>query len=231
MAFSSLKPSTKPMKRSGFKRPTSALTGTLSAESRQLARRAKQPKCKYCRQEFDRIRPGQLVCNDVCALALAQSERAKAERKAARAERLALRAQKEAAKPLKARLKLAERAVNRYVILRDYYDPCISCDKPSHWDGRWHASHFKSVGSNSLLRYHLWNINKSCDQCNWYKAGNITAYEEKLRLKIGDERVQWLKDRKNGTREYSAEYLDRLTRIFNKKVRRLIKRRGLGVGE
>jgi hypothetical protein len=221
MTFSSLKPSTKPMKRVGFRKPTTALTGALSAESRQMAAKVKPVKCKACRQEFIKARPGQKVCGPDCAEALAMSERAKAERKAQKA-------QKEVTKPLKKRLKETEKAVNLYVRVRDWLEGCCSCDKPAHWDGQWHASHFKSVGSNSLLRFHLWNIYKGCSECNRHRAGNIAEYTKRLELRFGPERVQWLEDRKNGTRKYTAEYLDRLKRVISKRTKRLIKRQGVG---
>ncbi|MEX5385685.1 recombination protein NinG, partial [Cronobacter muytjensii] len=104
---------------------------------------------------------------------------------------------------------------------------CISCDKPAHWTGgKWHGSHFKSVGSNSALQFNLLNINKSCDQCNFFMAGNIGPYETRLRQKIGDEKVDWLKNHPRG-REYTPEYLDRLARILRKKIRRTEKRLGI----
>jgi hypothetical protein len=118
---------------------------------------------------------------------------------------------------------LAEKATNRCVRARDFFKGCVSCEKGAHWDGVWHASHFKSVGSNSKLRYNLWNIHKGCNECNIHHSGNIAEYEKRLVARIGPERVEWLKCQ-NGTVKYTAEYLERLTRVMNKKALRQEKR-------
>lgn len=193
-------------------------------------------KNKACRNKFepDPRHPFVIACCEGCRIILAMQNIKKAEaareRKAkreAKAERMADRKRKEELMPLKDQKKLTEKVINYYVRLRDYYEGCCSCDKPSHWDGQWHASHYKSVGSNSLLRFHLWNIHKSCSECNRHKSGNIGEYTERIRLRFGQGRVQWLDDRKCGSREYTAEYLIRMRRIFSKKCRRLEKRLGI----
>ena len=97
---------------------------------------------------------------------------------------------------------------------------------PSHYDGIWTASHFKSVGSNSALRFNAWNIHKGCEQCNLFKSGNIAEYEKRLVLKVGSERVDWLKCH-NRSREYSKEYLMRLQAIARRWIKRREKRLGI----
>lgn len=185
---------------------------------------SKPRPCKECRKPFIQRNSLHVLCGAVaCAIAYGEKSQEKRLLISVKKERQETREKKAASMPLPKRLKLAEKAVNRYVRARDYYEGCCSCDKGSHWDGVWHASHFKSVGSNSRLRFNLWNINKGCDQCNYFKAGNITEYERRLTLKYGLERVEWLKCQ-NGVTDYSAEYLDRLTRIFNKKALRAEKR-------
>ena len=184
-------------------------------------------KCKVCPETFIVQRIGQKVCGPKCAVDLARIDREKKEADERRESRAADRKRKEEMMPLKKHLKLTEAVINRYVRLRDYHEGCCSCDKPSHWDGKWNASHFKSVGSNSLLRFHLWNIHKGCSECNLFKSGNLLGYKERLVMKIGPEKVQWLEDRKNGSKEYTAEYLIRMRRIFSKKCKRLEKRLGI----
>jgi len=187
----------------------------------------KMRKCKNkaCGDQFVPQRPLQTACCTGCAIIIAK-DKARAEMDAkAKAERKEDKERKEAAKPLRELLKAAEVAVNLYVRTRDAMDGCISCHKPSHWDGQWHASHFKSVGSNSVLRYNLFNIHKACSECNLFKSGNIVEYEKRLTLKIGPDRVDWLK-RQGGVKKYSAEYLIRLKKVFTKKSKRLEKRRG-----
>jgi hypothetical protein len=112
--------------------------------------------------------------------------------------------------------------VNKYVRLRDAKLGCISCDKPATWNGQWHASHLKSRGSNSALRFHLWNIHKSCSVCNNYLSGNVGEFEKRLRLKIGDAKVDYLNAHPR-SRVYTREYLIRLKKIFQKKCNKLSK--------
>lgn len=142
-----------------------------------------------------------------------------------REERAQFKARKEAAKPLRERLKDTEKVINKYVRVRDAHLGCISCDKPASWDGQWHASHFKSVGSNSVLRFHLWNIHKACSECNLFMSGNIEEYRKRLILKKGQAVVDWL-ERQNGVRKYDPEYLDRLKKVIAKRTKRLERRLG-----
>lgn len=164
-------------------------------------------------------------CSDDCAVTVALAALAKRKATRQKAERAADKARK---KELSTPAQLAEpvrKLAQKYAVLRDRDYGCISCDKGPYWHGVWHGSHFKSVGSNSALQFNLWNINKACDQCNYFLSGNIGPYETRLRQKYGDERVDWLKNHPR-SREYSPEYLDRLAAILRKKIRRLEKRRG-----
>ena len=192
------------------------------AKEPKPAKGPKLYKCavRECRKPYERTRPFIKWCCDDCATVLALEKLAKQKASKAKAERAADKLRKEEGMPLKDRLKATEQLINRYVVLRDRHDGCISCEKGAHWDGVWHASHFKSVGSNSALRFNLWNINKSCSQCNLFRSGNIAMYEPRLVQKIGSERVEFLKyaDR---SRVYDTEYLMRLSSIMRRKIKRL----------
>lgn len=119
-------------------------------------------------------------------------------------------------------LEQAQISVNRYVRLRDRGKPCISCDKPySHLEER-HASHYKSVGSNSALRFNLWNIHASCVDCNIYLSGNIENYTPRLMEKIGKRKVDWLLAQ-NHPVKYNIDYLKRLKSVFDKKATEKLK--------
>lgn len=184
-----------------------------------VPRKPKTRKCKVCKTPFVPFDSMRTWCSIDCGAQLAlKLLEAKKEREA-RSERKRLAEQKAACMPIQKRLKRAETAVNRYVRARDHHLGCCSCDKGPHWDGQWHASHFKSVGSNSRLRFNLWNIHKGCSECNHQRSGNIAGYEPRLVKKIGAERVDWLKCQ-NGVTKYAPEYLDRLTKVFNKKAAR-----------
>jgi hypothetical protein len=119
----------------------------------------------------------------------------------------------------------AQKEVNRYVRLRDVHLGCVSCDKPANWDGQWHASHFRSVGAASAVRFNLWNIHKSCSVCNNWKSGNLSDFEPRLREKIGNQKVDWLRTQ-NKRAHYSIEYLKRLKYVMKKKANRQEARNG-----
>lgn len=161
-----------------------------------------------------------VACSPDCAIKWAEKQREKRQVKAAKESRKIDQERRRKLKTVSELAKEAERLVNKYVRLRDAKDGCISCEKGPYWDGQWHASHYKSVGSNSALRFNLWNIHKACSICNNWLSGNIGAFKPNLILKIGAERVEWL-DNHPRSREYSREYLERLKRIFSKKIRRI----------
>ena len=182
----------------------------------------KPKKCKVCREQFTASRPMQAVCGIQCAIAQGRKASAKLKKIEDKAHKARLRE----SEPLAKMADRAQAAVNEYVRLRDYRDGCISCEKPYTWPGQWHASHFRSRGAASGLRFHLWNIHKSCSQCNNYASGNIAEYTPRLIEKIGQDKVDWLKAQ-NQVRKYDRDYLERLRAIFAKKARRLKKRLGI----
>ena len=168
--------------------------------------------CKVCGASFTKLRHMQSVCSLKCAKALPKIAR--------KAEKEQLRQRKEKAKPRSKWLAEAQAAFNKYVRLRDKDLPCVSCGRPATWDGQWHASHFRSVGAASAVRFHLWNVHKACSICNNHKSGNLSEYEPRLREKIGGDKVDWLRTQNQRVR-YSVEYLARLKAVFNRKANRL----------
>lgn len=177
-------------------------------------------KCKACKKEFSPSKPMQKVCGFDCAVDLGVAEKQKARRIEQVKERRADRVKREKLAPISTFKKRAEKAINAYVRERDSHLGCVSCDKPANWDGQWHASHFRSVGAASAVRFNLWNIHKACWICNKLYSGRIDQYTPEIVSRIGQDRVDWLKSQ-NQITKYSREYLERLTRIFNKKTKRL----------
>jgi hypothetical protein len=167
-------------------------------------------KCELCKTPFLKTRDFETWCSPDCAVEIAKARRLKAERKADAAKRTEL-------KPLSWFEKKAEAAVNTYVRWRDAHLGCVSCNKPATWDGQWHASHWRSAGAATAIRFNLWNIHKACSECNHFKSGNIHEY--RIQERIGEERAAWLKTQNQIVR-YSREYLERLAKVFNRKARR-----------
>ena len=137
-------------------------------------------------------------------------------------ERKETREKLEKIKPRSKYMKEAQAIANKYARIRDAGDGCISCEKPSSWDGQWHGSHFRSVGAASATRFNLWNIHKACSICNNWKSGNLSEYDPRLRLKIGNDKVDWLRSQ-NQIVKYDIEYLEKYKRIIGKRLRRMLK--------
>lgn len=186
----------------------------------------KQRNCKACKTPFTPARSTQVACGIDCAMRLAHEKKVKL----AECDRLDTvrkdRVRKERLKSLAQLAKEAEREVNRYVRARDFHDGCISCDKPATWSGQWHASHFRSVGAASQLRFNLWNIHKACSVCNNHLSGNIREYEPRIKAKIGDAKHAFLIG-ENNPKKYNREYLLRLKRVFSRKAKRQEKRNAI----
>lgn len=185
----------------------------------------KQPKPKKCRvatcrASFVPARIGQAVCSPACAMIDAPRHEPKARKALADIERRDIKVRKEKLKIRADHAKEAQAVINRYVRLRDAHLGCISCDKPANWGGQWHCSHFRSVGAAAHLRFNLWNMNKSCSQCNAHLSGNIMGYRPRLVAKIGQEKVDWLECNQDLVR-HEIPYLKRLKAVFAKKCRRL----------
>jgi len=180
----------------------------------------KKCKAKSCGTMFTPARPLAVCCSPMCALEVVRERREREAKKAAAKDRVETRAK------LKRRsdfLREAQISVNKYVRMRDYGKGCISCEKSPEWSGQWHASHFRSVGAASSLRFNLWNIHKSCSVCNNWKSGNISEYAPRLIEKIGKEKFEYLLSQ-NRIERYSIEYLVRMKSIFNKKANRAYER-------
>lgn len=147
---------------------------------------AKPPKpkaCKACRVEFQPMRRMQVACSPLCAQAVAEAKRFKAERAETRKALAAI-------KPRSKWLQEAQAAVNRYVRARDADKPCISCGR--HHQGSHDAGHYLTTGARPELRFDLANIHKQCVPCNRHLHGNLIAYRIGLIGRIGVAEVERL---------------------------------------
>ncbi len=161
--------------------------------------------------------------------------------KEVKAERSVLRERKEAIKPASKFLSEAQTAFNKYIRLRDYHEPCPSCNKPREqieaeqgWKtgGCWDAGHYMTRGAKGQLRFVLFNVHKQCKSCNGgsdkfsAKAATVGAtYRVNLIKKIGLEKVEWLENNNDiDLRKKDIEYLKRIKRVFSKKARIQLKR-------
>lgn len=183
-------------------------------------------KCRVCRETYTPRQALQIVCSPSCALLHAKQKGEKERKALAKIERKAIREAKERVKSRSEYMKEAQAAINRYVRLRDAHLGCVSCDRPSTWQGQWHASHYRSRGAAPHLRFNLHNIHKACSICNNHLSGNIMGYRPELVRRIGAQGVEAL-EASQVRADFTIDYLKRLKRVFAEKARRLELRRAV----
>ena len=171
----------------------------------------KEKKCKMCKSSFIPTRPMQTICSFECSI-----EYAKNKNKIAR-EKKARKVKKEFKENDKSTLiKLAQTVVNKYIRLRDDKLPCCSC---GHLEGRqFHSGHYENVAGKQQLRFYTLNINKQCSICNNYLSANLVPYRKFMIDKYGLEKVEWIENN-NERGNYTVEYLQRLIKVFRKKIK------------
>lgn len=138
----------------------------------------------------------------------------------AKEDKSRLRARKAQLKPKTQKLNDLQALVNKYIRLRDQEKPCISCGRPNDQSHQRHASHYKSVGSNSNLRFYTLNIHASCAQCNSSQSGNIINYRIGLIERHSLELVEALEDAPR-SRRYSEEWIERAKKVFRLKISKI----------
>lgn len=191
----------------------------------------KPKKCKVCSFDFIPRSTTQRVCSPVCAIKLNKIKN----EKLFDAE---TRRRKQAIKKRSDYVQDAQKAFNLYIRTRDIGCPCISClrseaeierayELSNKTGGAWDCGHFLTVGGHINLRFNTLNAYRQCKSCNGgsgkYTHKNITValqYEYNLRLKIGDEKVDYLKS-EHEVKKYTIDQLVRIRKIFNKKAKRL----------
>ena len=186
------------------------------------AKPPKLKKCRVCLDLFVPMLPLARVCTPFCALTFARSVNGKAAKVAAVKDRKADKAKREQQKKPSQLETECRAVVQKIARIRDRNDGCISCHMPADYTGMWHGSHFRPAGNNAAVQFNLWNIHKSCAQCNLFKSGNLSAYRPRLVEKIGIERVEWLESQ-NQTVKTNVAYLLRFKKVMGKRLRRIEK--------
>ena len=173
--------------------------------------------CAVCHEPFWQRNSMQSVCSRGCARKVPVLAR-KAERKDDKARREKLKTV--------GQLEADCRAIVQHIArIRDRHAGCISCHMPANYGGIWHGSHYRAHGGCSSLQMNLWNIHKSCAQCNLFKSGNREGYVRGLLAKpgYGRERLDWL-DSQPKSRKFSRDYLHRFKKVMGKRLRRLLRK-------
>lgn len=168
----------------------------------------KERICNYCKDKFVPYNSFQKFCfKDECIKEHNKTEREKKARKAKKEFK---------GNDKSTLLKLAEKVVNTYVRLRDLNKPCCSC---GHFgDRQFHAGHYQNVGGHQQLRFYTLNIHKQCSICNNWKSSNNEQYRPFMINKYGLEFVESLESNQERG-NYTVEYLQRLIKVFRKKIK------------
>lgn len=166
-------------------------------------------RCKHCREKFTAEERGlrlHTACIEPWMLAFQEKQKRKAvaEHKARlKVERAVDRRRREGFKSLRDLLSEAQVQFNKFVRMRDELLPCVSCGETNPAmtvGGQWDCGHFLSRGAHPELRFTEDNTAKQCKSCNAgsgkfaHKERTVSQrFEEELRRRIGDERVDFLK--------------------------------------
>ena len=183
-------------------------------------------KCKFCGESTDaQVKfPAGWFCDFTHAISYAKAKQKKDRERlinnVKKKERKSIKVRKENLKTVNDWIKEAQTAVNKYIRMRDYGKPCVSCgsNPEQKRGGTMDAGHYRSRGAASHLRFNLFNIHAQCVKCNRFGSGNAVDYRIQLIERIGLDRVERL-EHDNECRRFSIDYLKRVKRIFNKRSR------------
>lgn len=118
---------------------------------------------------------------------------------------------------------------SQYIRLRDSDEygmiTCITCGKRVRWKSS-DAGHF--IGRRHMsVRWDARNVHAQCVDCNRFKDGENSKYEDALIRKYGKAIVEGLKDAKNEVKQFADNELDFLIRYYTKQVKILLKSKSL----
>lgn len=189
----------------------------------------KPKKCPICSTEYFPRSSLQKVCHNYkCAIAYNKKRDeenvARERRKKERLERDDLRRRREKLKGIVEWEREAQTAFNRYIRWRDFGKDCVSHDGPLISNSNYltgsavDASHYRSRGAASHLRFNVFNVHAACTRCNRQLSGNAVEFRIRLVQRIGLERVERL-EADNTPRKFDIEYLKRVKSIFTRRAR------------
>lgn len=192
----------------------------------------KQPKpktCPICSTKYIPRSSLQKVCHNYkCAITFNKQRdadiAAREQRKQERLQRDDLRQRRERLKGIAEWQKEAQAAFNRYIKFRDFNKDCVSCGSTLQHSGNYttgsavDASHYRSRGAASHLKFNLFNVHLSCTRCNRQLSGNAVEYRIRLIKRIGLPLVEKI-EADNTPRKFDIEYLKRVKAIFTRRAR------------
>lgn len=204
-------------------------------------RKPARRKCKVCNEWFTPAYSNVVWCcpehGAIYAIELRTKEKVKAEAKRIKEQHQADKEGRERRQKMRESFKTksqwdkeAQSAFNRYIRARDEGKECVSCGCPLMGKSNYltgsaiDASHYRSRGAASHLKFNVFNVHSACTQCNRQLSGNAVEYRIRLINRIGLERVERL-EFDNEPRRFDIPYLQRIKSIFTRKARALERRR------
>lgn len=158
----------------------------------------KDKKCKVCKETFKPTQFAQICCGYACAIIHSKNLKKQKELKDWIQEKAVL---KDKLKTLSEYEVDAKKSFQKYIRLRDYSLPCISCGNSKTTD--WAGGHFYSAGMYSGLMFDERNCHKQCNShCNKFLSGNLLEYRKGLIKRYGNEFVEVLDKLSNEKRNY-----------------------------
>jgi hypothetical protein len=189
----------------------------------------KPKQCPICGTEYTPRSSLQKVCHNYkCAMEFNRQvdarNAAREQRKQDKLQRDDLRQRREKLKGVSEWQKEAQTAFNRYIRWRDFNKECASCGGQLIGSSNYltgsavDASHYRSRGAASHLKFNVFNVHSACTRCNRQLSGNAVEFRIRLIDRIGIERVERL-EADNTPRKFDIPYLKRVKAIFTRRAR------------
>ena len=171
-------------------------------------------KCKYCKEQFEKVAPKQRVCmSDECIKRFSKEVKDKE-------WAIKKKALKEELQTVPELIKIAQKYFNDFIRLRDKDTNCVSCDKPL--TKKHDAGHYFNT-SYSNVRFNEYNVHSQCVNCNKHKHGNLLEYQIGIEKRVGGIELFELYKQAHIKKTWSKEELKEIIDIYKKKKKNLQK--------
>lgn len=172
-------------------------------------------KCKYCKEQFEKVAPKQRVCmSDECLKRFSNEVKQKE-------WAIKKKALKEELQTVSDLTKIAQKYCNDFIRLRDKDEQCISCDK--QLKGKFDAGHYFESSRYISVRFDEFNIHGQCVNCNKHRHGNLLEYQIGIEKRIGGIELFELHRKAHIKKTWSKEELKEIIDIYKKKKKNLQK--------
>lgn len=185
----------------------------------------RQKTCKNpsCKSKFTPWSTTQTACSWQCAFEISKAQSTKDEAAKRKQDRAETRAKKQALKTRSQWMKEAQVEFNKYIRVRDFGLPCISCSVAmgaQKVGGTFDCGHYRSVGSAPHLRFDERNAHAQCKRCNRYGSGRVSDYRLGLMHRIGRDVLEAL-EADQEAKHYTIDDLKQIKAHYRAKCREL----------